>query len=579
MKDRDFEDIDFRVNQDFVFEPVPDCIQELNSKSEWLDKIVSAINEGHDYRELLERISKLDLKGEQEKCVRMLAKREGISASSVRRDMESQSDECNHEEYEITACFPGLVDIGINETGKTCFITSIDGELSFSDHLNLDGKKYIPPSAGVMPFLLPHAEKVLAAYESDSDVELYNDLITYHKGISELPNEKYHDLLVAWDFHTYLIDKLQYSPTLWFYAIPERGKSRTGKACINVGFRGLHVESVNGPYIIRYARDHKGSLFIDAMDVWSKAMKSGNEDILLSRYEKGIKVPKVLYPEKGAFKDVVIFEIFGPTIIATNEPVNKILETRAIQINMPESTRSFQKDVRPEDALSLKERLVAFRARNLERTLPEPEKLSGGRLGDILKPLHQMVLMVNPEREEVFKSLVYEIERERKNSSLDTVEAKVLIAIESLKREDGELISISEITDTLNERVPERFWKSPERVGKIVRSLGLNTTRRATGNYLRYESNLFDNLAERYGLTDLKKQHGQEESGKGMAHVGSASDVGFSDNIELVDESGAQKDSRKATPLFTDDFSAGESKKARLIALLEKRRKRETESR
>jgi hypothetical protein len=70
----------------------------------------------------------------------------------------------------------------------------------------------------------------------------------------------------------------------------------------------------------------------------------------------------VLYPEKGAFKDMVYYSIYGPTIIATNEAVHKILDTRCIPIIMPNKPGDYENPI-PEKAQELKERLTAWRAR------------------------------------------------------------------------------------------------------------------------------------------------------------------------------------------------------------------------
>lgn len=237
-----------------------------------------------------------------------------------------------------------------------------------------------------MRWLLPRAEEVIRHYDDDTDESLYHDLITYHKAISELPSEEHYHLLTTWDLHSYFFDKAEYSPIIWLYAIPERGKSRTGKGCIYIARRGLHVESLRDAYLVRVAENLKATLFFDVIELWKKAQKNGTEDILLQRYERGTTVPRVLYPEKGPHKDIVYYNIYGPTIVATNQMVSEILATRAIQIIMPESAKQFDEDVKPEAGLELKERLTAFRARHLNEPLPEASKPCKGRLGDILRP-------------------------------------------------------------------------------------------------------------------------------------------------------------------------------------------------
>src|SRR5664280_2449233 len=145
----------------------------------------------------------------------------------------------------------------------------------------------------------------------------------------------------------------QYSPIICNYAVPERGKSRTGKGMIYVAYRGIHVESLRDAYIVRIAHNYMATIFFDCMNLWKKAEKAGSEDILLLRFERGAKVPRVLYPERGAHRDTVYYSVFGATIVATNVSVHNILDTRAIQINMPQSRKRFENDVTPELALPL----------------------------------------------------------------------------------------------------------------------------------------------------------------------------------------------------------------------------------
>jgi hypothetical protein len=82
----------------------------------------------------------------------------------------------------------------------------------------------------------------------------------------------------------------------------------------------------------------------------------------------------------------------------------------------------------PEAALPLKERLTAWRAQHLEKALPNCAKPAAGRLGDILKPLLQIIRLVKPEREPV-----KELERGRLLDKADTLEGKILQVVWSLR--------------------------------------------------------------------------------------------------------------------------------------------------
>ncbi|RZB36395.1 MAG: hypothetical protein SRB2_02220 [Desulfobacteraceae bacterium Eth-SRB2] len=280
---------------------------------------------------------------------------------------KAESDEKEKKEQNYTAVHEKLVDLAINKDGLICFLILDNNELFQDTKLpRPDGQDHLfPPPREALKWNLPRLEKVPEYFKTDNDRRLYDDLVTYLKQISELPSDDYYHLLACWSFHSYIFEKAGYSPYLWFYAIPERGKSRTGHGLMNIAYRGLTVESLRDPYIIRVAQNLKSAMFFDVMDLWKKAERTGTEDILLQRFEQGAVVPRVLHPDLGPHKDTVYFDIYGPTVIATNEKVSEILATRAIQIIMPESNRQFEDDVKPEDALPLRERLVAWRARHM----------------------------------------------------------------------------------------------------------------------------------------------------------------------------------------------------------------------
>ena len=338
--------------------------------------------------------------------------------------------------------------------------------------------------------------------QHDSNQALFDDLKAYHKSISEMPNENYYDLIAAWDFHTYCLESVQYSPNICLFAVPERGKSRTGKGMIYVAHRGMHVESLREAYLLRVASHSKVAIFFDVMDFWNKADKNGSQDIVLNRFEKGTKVPRVIYPDRGAFKDTVYYDVFGPTVIATNIAVHEILETRAIQINMPETSRKFENDVTKETALPLKERLVAFRARRLGEKLPDISKPASGRLGDIMKPILQIIQTVKPERIQSFLSLVRELEKDRLMDKGDSIEAQILKVIIELRGEvkRGSL-SVKKIVSEFNKDKSEKEKLTDKRIGRRLCPMGFAKCRTNNGaSAIIWEESKIERLRITYGL-------------------------------------------------------------------------------
>ncbi len=430
----------------------------------------------------------------------------------------------------------GLIDV-VEEDGKPVFLVKSGEDLEIMSEVETDERILIPPPREQLPWLLANASEVKRAYEEEkslsvmqADSRLFDALVDYHRSISELPGDAHYYLMAAWDMHTYLLEKFQYSPIICLFAVPERGKSRTGKSMIYVAFRGIHVESLRDAYLVRVANDLGASVFFDVMNIWQKAERNQSEDILLHRFEKGARVPRVNCPEKGAHQDITYYVIFGPTIIGTNEAIHRILETRAVNINMPETNRTFENTVTPELALPLKTRLLSFRARHLDSVLPDMPKPAAGRLGDILKPLLQVIRLVKPEVEEDFLSLVHELERDRMVEKAESLEAQVLSTLLSLKDSVVHgVVSVKAITDRFNQGRPEKARLTYQRVGRRLTAMGFKKARGSDGGaVILWDDDMLARLGERYGLEQTSETAERPESfgnGLGVSGVTDETDV------------------------------------------------------
>ncbi|MDP3763775.1 MAG: hypothetical protein Q8Q92_04005, partial [bacterium] len=265
---------------------------------------------------------------------------------------------------------------------------------------------------------------------------------------------------------------------------------------------GIHTETLNEANLFRWSENHRASLFLDVRDLWQKAEKRGADDILLSRIEKGCKVSRVLWPEKGAFRDTANYDVFGPTIISTNEAISHILDTRCISITMADSAKRFENVVDPKDALPLKERLVEFRFRHMGEALPSVNKPANARLGDILKPLFQIITLVNPERESDFIFLVREIEEGRKLDKSQGLDAQLIQVVEQLEqRVISGFLSVMAVTELYNLDKTERQRLTPQRIGRKLKALGFDGGRTGEGSAaIGYDRAKIKRLMAAYGL-------------------------------------------------------------------------------
>jgi DNA primase catalytic core len=446
--------------------------------------------------------ARFGLRAEDIKAYRGLVSRYRSQHTS---DPENDDDAA---EVKYKANFPGLIDLVEGPEGPA-FLTMNGEAMEVETQVERDSVVLVPPPRDQIPFLLPDASEVLRFHElersltaEEADAALYDDVRSYLKNISELPSEGHYDLLTAWVLHTHLLDEFQYSPILCLFAVPERGKSRTGKALTYLARRGIVVESLRDAYLVRIASRLQATIFFDVMDLWRKAERKESEDILLHRFERGATVPRVLYPDRGEFQDTVYFDIFGPTIIGTNVGMHLILETRCITINMPETSIMFENAVTPQSALPLKGRLLGFRSRHLGKAMPDVRKPAPGRLGDILQPLVQVVALSRPDRVPVLHSIIAQLQSARLIEKAESPEAQLLNVVMALEDHVNKgVLQLKLITETLNAGKQEKFKFSPHRIGRTASAMGFQKRRTGDGAVaIIWDEDLIARLRKTYGL-------------------------------------------------------------------------------
>ncbi len=435
-----------------------------------------------------------------------------LAIREARRAAEAvpESNEVD-QEIRITTRQLGLIDlVNIAPAGQPiqpAFLFIGEHGLQAVERHLADGVCYVPPTGdSLFPILpLPRYSEVVRYYTSDTEIQIFQELQRWHKRASNLGEGWRYQLIALWDFHTWLADQLSYSPYLVFQSKDgERGKSRQGRSIAWVSYRGFTTETLQEANLFRWSDAFGLTLFFDVFDLWKKAEKRGCEDLILGRFDRfGPKVARVLDPAAGAFKDTKYFDVYGPTIIATNETPHDLVLSRGIVIVPPEASGRYD-NFTPSDALPLKERLCAFRARHLKEGLPLTDKPASGRLGDILQPLAQVAKLLGSETQKAFDVIVAELEKDRKQRASETPEGHliehVIRCVESKQLEEN-LLSMTVLASFFNEKLSERSQISHETLGRRMTALGFKPGRMTDGSRGRIvDVSLLSSLAKKYGI-------------------------------------------------------------------------------
>ncbi|MBN2255253.1 MAG: hypothetical protein JW736_06070 [Deltaproteobacteria bacterium] len=407
----------------------------------------------------------------------------------------------------LSAYFPGLVDVCVDDDGQPAYVTLKEGELVIVQEHVTDEESFSIPEKKHFPFIIPRATEVISHYNRE-DTTLYDDLLSYLKRFSALDEEQW-AIVAHYVFLTYLHDHpdIDYCPYILFHAVPERGKSRTGKSMAYVCFRGIHLIELREATIFRYSQYLHGTLFLDLLDISKKAERGGCEDILLLRAEKGAKCSRVQYPDQGPFNDTVYYDIYGPTIISSNEQLHNILETRCLPIIMPNRPGNYE-NPRPDLGIELKERLTAWRAKHLNTTFPDLATIEGisGRIWDITRPMF-FVNSLLPVDHQTLEDSILAIAGEKDASRKDTLEGRLIAIIKEITDENGYdrfvewSIKTGEIRAKFNEGRPEDRQVSPQWIGKRLKSMSFNNRIIHGYSEITITADEYATIMKQYGYT------------------------------------------------------------------------------
>ena len=465
-------------------------------------------------------------------------------------DEEIKREELNttKEKHRIryVASFPNLVDLVENENGDFEFLVfdPTSKKTTTTPTIEIDGKGYQPPPHSSLPKNLtfprkeqvnhwiheknttgyledhsisnhPHVgddsddiddiDKVTIYKTSMWDVALYGDIIDYYKERAELPEEGLYDICALWAFHTYAVERANFSPIIYFLGLPEKGKSRMLKAMTYIARRGIRKISLTDAQILRDCTHLDATLAMDMMNLWKKIDLAGSEDVFLNRPERGIDVSRVNRPDKGAFLDTDYYTVFGPTIFATNELIDEILETRAIPIIMKKAKKEYNNEVNASGGLEIKEKLTAWRACTMGDAWPEFGRIAQSRLGDITKPLYQLIQMINPAREEDFKKTIAAIAERRIKEKADNFSGQILQSlIRSRELVEHGYLKSQKITDEFNKDKTDREKLSSRRILNRLKTMGFESVTAHGGSMaIIWNQELIDALINEFGLEAL----------------------------------------------------------------------------
>jgi len=393
---------------------------------------------------------------------------------------------------------------------RTLFCVSQDGELRYEESLIVDGQRLVPYSPNNN--LLRHEVVLLPSepQEYGTEEQLVSAIQAFiHRYVDVSPLfEKIasYYVLLSWVY-----DAFNELPYLRLRGDPGSGKTRflltVGSLCYKPIFAS--GASTVSP-LFRILDAFRGTLVIDEGDFRLSDERAENVKILNNGNARGFPVLRSEMTPQKEFNPTA-YAVFGPKMVATRGYFeDRALESRCLteemglarlRYDVPISLDSSYK----QEALRLRNMLLLFRFRNLQRRTPAEDLVDRTiepRLAQIFVPLLSIVQDpgVRGELRDLARRYNGELVAER---GFDT-ETQVLEIIRDLLAEPDSRLAVKDIASWFADRHADEYaWKiTPKWIGGVIRKkLRLRTERTRSGFVVAdTERPKLERLFQKYGV-------------------------------------------------------------------------------
>lgn len=399
--------------------------------------------------------------------------------------LEGKVDEVVHKTLTLIS---GLVHL-VRDENQVKYLTLREGKLAIQKELQIRSRVFLKKEKrwGIRvticrpfqktPYKLPEAKVRDEPLKLDLK-NLLGEVILFIKDYVEMPSESDYLVLSLWVLHSYLMEHFDMTPIIYFYGVFETGKTRAGEVLAEIGFRTERITAPTEATLFRAADFLKTGVVIDEIKLWGQEGNMEVARLIRTRYKRGLSVPRINLLNKGE-DQLEYFDVFGPTIVCTDEKCPEGLESRSIIFIMAMNINErVEGKIDEERAQKLRNKLTIFRAKYMEKGLEEQEPVARRRLNEIMMPLYRVLMLMDPGRKEEFKMIVEEFQTEKREEQKDTLEADLVKEVSDYYLETQDpFILTKDLTERMNEGRPENRQFSPVSVGIRMKRLRFKPTR------------------------------------------------------------------------------------------------------
>ncbi len=331
----------------------------------------------------------------------------------------------------------------------------------------------------------------------ESEEQLWNEVRHYIWEHVDL--QEGYDVLTAWVLASWLPEKWNAVPYLFFYGPAGSGKTWALEVLASIGFRQFLTASITVASLFRVCDYYNLTLFLDETETYMIKDRREIMNLLNSGYRKGSKAVRT-EDTKDGYK-IRSFNTFGFKALSGTKELIDTLRSRCIIFTMSEATREIKTRIDKEEAEKLKRKLLAYRFKILSQKeaakTPEAVESLRGRLRELFEPLILVAPLTAKASIIAESKRIEQIIREEQRASPEAIVFRAIVKAYEEKPEENK-VSIKQITDMLNEGLPYEEWKNTITVGIVCSRLGFKKSMKDKQRAIFWNQELAERLARKY---------------------------------------------------------------------------------
>ena len=378
-----------------------------------------------------------------------------------------------------------LIDVIIKDGSLHFLYFDQQGDLQVQEKVIISDVEYQPwvkrRSNGQPLWPIPRYNHIRWCSNYIDPKDVFDRLYDLFSTKCELPTQRHPILVSGWVAGTHIARRLVRKPYLIIVGPPGRGKSLLLRWISPIVPRGLLTSTLREGFMVRADEFLDPTLCVDVVDVMRSAKSGGSSDILVGSYEEDLFTFRVTKPHSKSPEDAFnVWESSMFMAFASNKPLWGPLATRAFEIPMPNSKRSFP-EADPKEGLRLKEELIALRVAGMP--LVEVPKPFAGRFGDNWQVVLSVVESMAPQYVPDLRILMNEYRADEQTQISTSDDAELVVAVAQAFVKVGRTLEVqtAAVRDTWNETHDDNKLSTDQIGRRLSESLGLKRVKVAQG--------------------------------------------------------------------------------------------------